>query len=197
MDFEEYKNIQIQGSDWSYNSRWGDQMESAIIEWFIPEIKNKKASILDIGCGEGRGLDVLKKHGYLNLCGIDLSEEKLNKASQNGHKVYNSDFHFLSEINNQEYDYIFCSHTLEHAYNLKKAIQSFIRVCKNKIFIIVPINETEEFVSKVNPSHTSFITDGSEITKILDELNLNYETFYKNRMCAEMWIIINNLIYEK
>lgn len=190
MDFEEYKRIQVSGSDWSYNSLWGDQMEKAIV-WFSSRIEDKEAKILDIGCGEGRGLDALKERGFVNICGIDLSDEKLNKACEKGHKVLNSDFHVLKEINDGEYDYIFCSHTLEHSYDLKMAVETFLRVCKKQILIIVPIRESEDFVKKVNPSHTSPINDGTEITKILDNLNLKYEASHKNRMCEEMWITIN------
>ena len=190
MNFEEYKQIQISGSDWSYNSKWGNQMEEAII-WFSSQIQDKTAKILDIGCGEGRGLDALKRHGFENVCGIDISDEKLNRARKNGHNVYNSDFHILKEVKNKEYDYIFCSHTLEHAYDLRLAVKTFLRVCKNQLLIIVPIKESKDIVEKINPSHTSPINDGTEITDILNELNLNYDTSYKKRLCEEMWITIN------
>ncbi len=49
---EEYKKLQIEGSDWSYGSRWGDQMEEAIIK-FGQSIADKNSRLLDIGCGEG------------------------------------------------------------------------------------------------------------------------------------------------
>jgi len=49
---------------------------------FLPA--NKEKPILDIGCGSGEFLQYLMDEGYVNSIGIDLSEEQLDIAKNNG-----------------------------------------------------------------------------------------------------------------
>jgi ubiquinone/menaquinone biosynthesis C-methylase UbiE len=188
---EDYIKLQVEGSDWSYGSRWGDQMEQAITEWFAKDLP-KDAAILDIGCGEGRGLDALKKLEFTNLYGIDLSEEKLAAARLRGWQtVFNQDFHNLKDFQ-FEFDYAFCSHTLEHAYDIKVALNSIELVVKKSLYFIVPVGETREEVIKYNPSHTSPFKDMDEIDKLLTDMGYkNFHLFEQARMCKEVWGVIN------
>lgn len=187
---DDYVKLQTEGSGWSYGSAWGDQMEEAVVEWFAKSVPIE-SSVVDIGCGEGRGMDALKNCGFKSISGIDLSQEKLDKAKSRGWEtVYNEDFHKL--IRHQyEYDYAFCSHTLEHAYDLELALSSIELVVKKALFFIVPVGETKEGVATYNPSHTSPIKDIDEIRTLLT--NMGYAKFHleeKTRMCKEVWGII-------
>ena len=49
-------------------------MEEAIVEWFARSVPIE-SSVVDIGCGEGRGMDALKNCGFKSISGIDLSQE--------------------------------------------------------------------------------------------------------------------------
>lgn len=49
-------------------------------EIFESFVENKNASILDIGCGYGRVLDVLYKQGYTCSVGIDISNKMLERG---------------------------------------------------------------------------------------------------------------------
>lgn len=193
---KEYIDLQVSGSDWSYGSAWGDQMEESIKQIFGP--KDRSSVILDVGCGEGRGLNALYEMGFSkhSLFGIDISIEKLKAASNRGYLVINNDFHDLSLIPPKYFDYVYCSHTLEHSYDLNMALQSIIRVCSNTFYFIVPIGETLENVKKYNPSHISPIYDSSEISKYLEiykEQNIikSYSLNTINRMCPELWGEVN------
>ena len=185
-EYQNYLKLQIEGSDWSYNSPWGDQMEDAMINWFAKDVADKNSSIIDIGCGEGRGLDALMRAGYKKIAGVDIAVDKIKKAKEKGHKIYEEDFHDL-KLENQKFDYVFCSHTLEHSYDLKKAFESILNICNKKIYFILPIFETEDFVKKHNPSHTSFINDPEYVISILNKINKKYTTEIKNRMSFELW----------
>jgi 2-polyprenyl-3-methyl-5-hydroxy-6-metoxy-1,4-benzoquinol methylase len=59
-----------------------EQMFLAEILPLIPA--NKQLNILDIGCGFGSLIKLLKKLGYTNLKGIDLSESQVKIAHQFG-----------------------------------------------------------------------------------------------------------------
>lgn len=45
---------------------------------------DKEASILELACGHGTFLGLLKKHGYNNIQGVDISEDQVEKAKQLG-----------------------------------------------------------------------------------------------------------------
>jgi 2-polyprenyl-3-methyl-5-hydroxy-6-metoxy-1,4-benzoquinol methylase len=72
-------------------------------------------AILDIGCGFGQTLDALRREGYRNLAGIDVSAEAVSGARQNG-----LDVELIEDIGSfcrkagKRYDFIIMSHVLEH-----------------------------------------------------------------------------------
>lgn len=43
---------------------------------------NKDGNILDYGCGYGRTVKALKNNGYINISGVDLSEEMIKRAKK-------------------------------------------------------------------------------------------------------------------
>ena len=69
--------------------------------------------VLDLGCGPGIFLDLLKEAG-IGAAGVDRNEAIVEKARQKGLRVIHSDlFDYLSRTE-EEFDGIFCSHLLEH-----------------------------------------------------------------------------------
>jgi len=187
MDQVDYFKLQAEGSDWSYGSKWGDQMEQAVVELLRTEVRNKK--ILEIGCGEGRGMIAMLAFGAIEVHGIDVAPDKIAAAKARGLNVQFMDMHKLN-FADKYFDYIFTSHALEHCLDLKTVLMECIRVTKDKIIFIIPIRETKEFVAQFNPSHTYPINDPKEVTDILDSLNLKYHWEEKVRMCHEMWCTI-------
>lgn len=185
---QEYIKLQQEGSDWSFGSRWGDQMEEAITGWFAADIADKTSPILDAACGEGRGLLALKNLGFSDVTGVDLATDKLDKAKERGLNVFYADMHELPFEDNK-FEYCFSSHTLEHMHDLKKAITELLRVSK-KLYYIIPVYETEEFVKNNNPSHVHPINNPKEFIKILTDLGLRHNSYIKHRMSTELWGVI-------
>lgn len=102
----------------------------------ILPLKNKNIKILDLGCGMGHFLFFLKKMGYEDFWGIDISKEQIEFCRKNvTHRVelVENVNDFLSGKENT-YDIIVMNHFLEHfkkceiihilslvRYSLKKA----------------------------------------------------------------------------
>jgi cyclopropane fatty-acyl-phospholipid synthase-like methyltransferase len=76
---------------------------------------DKNAKILDIGCGTGHFLYYLKKRGYSNFLGIDISPEQVKFCKQNiSEKTQLADaFEFLKD-KQTVYDVIVAHDFLEH-----------------------------------------------------------------------------------
>jgi len=85
----------------------------AYLEGILPT--NKDAQILDIGCGFGQILLSLRKKGYKNLSGIDISEEAVEFCGQqelNVRKI--DDLIDFCDVTSKRYDFIIMSHVIEH-----------------------------------------------------------------------------------
>lgn len=85
--------------------------------------------VLDIGCGRGDNARRLKSLGY-TIDGITISENELQEAGdflQNGY-IYNLENGLPKGVKNNRYDYIICSHVLEHICYPGKLLLD-IKVC--------------------------------------------------------------------
>jgi SAM-dependent methyltransferase len=184
-----YLKIQENGSDWSFGSGWGDQMETAILEWFGKSINDKTAKLLDAGCGEGRGVLALKNAGFQNVIGIDITYSKLVAARTRELNIVKTNIQNIPFKDNS-FNFCFCSHTLEHMESIKDAIISLMRVT-TRLFYIIPIFENKEFVKENNPSHVSPINNPNEFIMIVDNLNLNHKYEIKHRLGPELHGIIS------
>jgi len=92
--------------------------------------KNKNAKILDIGCGLGQILLALKKEGYTNIKGIDISEEAIQNCREKDLDVYKiTNLKKFCKSSTEKYDFIIMSHVLEHID--KKEIITTLKLIRN------------------------------------------------------------------
>ncbi|CAN5552585.1 hypothetical protein BH10BAC5_BH10BAC5_09610 [soil metagenome] len=112
----------------------------------LPEDKNAK--ILDLGCGLGQTLNELKKLGYKNISGIDISDESVK--AMNNLKIPITKVNDIAEFANstsnsssEKYDFLIMSHVLEHIEKNKmietlSAIRTGLMNEKSKFMVMVP-----------------------------------------------------------
>jgi 2-polyprenyl-3-methyl-5-hydroxy-6-metoxy-1,4-benzoquinol methylase len=76
---------------------------------------DKKARILDVGSGAGHFLYCLKKAGYDNYLGIDISKQQVDYCRQNvSEKAEQVDAEQFLKSKNDYYDFIMTNFVLEH-----------------------------------------------------------------------------------
>lgn len=94
-------------------SNWRNATISRIKDW-LPD--NKKANILDIGCGFGNLLKAFQETGYTNLTGIDISEEQIVKAKELNSQINFSCIDLISflKTSNEKFDLITAFDVIEH-----------------------------------------------------------------------------------
>lgn len=80
--------------------------------YYLPFFKDKQ-NVLDIGCGKGHFLELLKKHGK-NVRGVDNDAELIKYAMDKGVPAVISDVFDFLKNEKAKYDGIFCSHFIEH-----------------------------------------------------------------------------------
>jgi 2-polyprenyl-3-methyl-5-hydroxy-6-metoxy-1,4-benzoquinol methylase len=96
---------------------------------YIPE--NKQVAILVISCGPGYFVDLLTKHGYSNVVGIDSCPEKVKYATErNLNCQVEEAFPFL-ENKQDHFDVIFCEQEINHL--TKDEILIFLQLCRDSL----------------------------------------------------------------
>lgn len=108
--------------------------------------RDKSIKILDLAAGHGDLLYCLKKDGYKNNTGIDISEEEVRKGREIGVKelIKNDIFNFLAKTE-ETYDLIFLTDILEHLerdafFNLLKTVKKKL---KNTGMLIIQVPNAE------------------------------------------------------
>ena len=97
---------------------------AAIAAW-IPE----GASVLDLGCGDGSLLRYLKEERKIRGYGVEISDEGIEACIRNGVNVIQSDLDTgLSGFENNSFDYVILSQTLQATRHTAPLIQEMLRV---------------------------------------------------------------------
>lgn len=116
-----------------------------VVERFVdPLALPKTAAILDLGCGPGYFLDVMRDRGYTNTVGVTLSSDDAEQCRAKGHQVRRSDMNFLSDPD-ESIDMLFCRHSIEHSPFPYITLLEYNRVLKTngRLYIEVPAPDCE------------------------------------------------------
>ena len=138
-----------------YYDEWGtnNKYDQDMIQWdytgpketvntFKKYANNKGIKIYDAGCGTGLVGVELKKYGYTNFDGVDLSQKLLDLVPTGLYKnLSKADLNKPLNIKDNEYDAVLCVGTFTFGHVKPPAIDEFIRITKNKGLLCFTINE--------------------------------------------------------
>ena len=138
-----------------YYDEWGtnNKYDKDMVEWdytgpketvdtFKKYAINKEIRIYDAGCGTGLVGVELKKYGYTNFDGVDLSQKLLDLVPNGLYKnLSKADLNKPLNIRDNEYDAVLCVGTFTFGHVKPPALDEFIRITKNKGLICFTINE--------------------------------------------------------
>ena len=111
------------------------------------------SSLLDVGCGMGVNVKILKRHfPLLKITGTDISPKSLELAQSYvgvspliDYKVLN----VQAEALKTQYDVVLCSQVLEHIEDDKQAVQNLFKMTGKYLLLTVPggkFNSTSKLV---------------------------------------------------
>ena len=133
------------GKENKYNKdmfAWNYTGPKETVETFKEYASNKDSIIFDAGCGTGLvGLE-LKKFGYQNFHGADLSQKLLDTVPDNLYqKLIKVDLNKPIAVQDNFYDAVMCVGTFTFGHVKPQALDEFVRITKKGGLICFTINE--------------------------------------------------------
>ena len=103
----------------------------------IAKLIEKNTRVLDVGCGDGTLMEFLKDNNKIDIRGIEISKNNVQKCIGKGLTVIEGDAEKdLSQFPDESFDFVILSQTLQAFLNPEKVISELLRVGKKAIVTI-------------------------------------------------------------
>ena len=98
----------------------------------ISDLIQKETKVLDLGCGDGTLLYLLKKNKSCKVTGIEIDEKEIYKCIEKGISVCHDDIDSsLTDFSDKRFDYVILNESLQQVLNPEKVILEMKR-CRRK-----------------------------------------------------------------
>lgn len=105
-------------------------------------------SVLDVGCRSGVAMTVFMDElpSSTRVLGLDIDQEAVDSACVIGDAVQGD----LAKMpfTDGEFDWVFCSHTLEHLYHIGAGATELCRVAYVGVFVVLPLESDAKFAEQ-------------------------------------------------
>tara|TARA_B110000259_G_scaffold172696_1_gene205351 strand:- start:42 stop:638 length:597 start_codon:yes stop_codon:yes gene_type:complete len=103
----------------------------------IADIIKKNTRVLDVGCGDGTLMEFLRNNKEIDVRGIEISKNNVQKCIGKGLTVIEGDAEKdLSQFPDESFDFVILSQTLQAFLNPEEVISELLRVGKKAIVTI-------------------------------------------------------------
>ena len=104
----------------------------------IADLIEKDTKVLDVGCADGTLMKFLKDNKNINIRGLEISKDKVQKCISKGLTVIEGNAEKdLLQFPDKSFDYVVLSQTLQAFLNPEQVINELLRVGK-KAIVTVP-----------------------------------------------------------
>ena len=143
----------------------------------IADLIEKDKRVLDVGCSDGTLMEFLKDNKNINIRGLEISKDKVQKCIAKGLTVIEGNAEKdLKQFPNKSFDYVILSQTLQAFLDPELVINELLRVGKKAIVTIpnfghwkVRLNLLIKGTMPVTKTLPIVITDISKPAPILSE----------------------------
>ena len=103
----------------------------------IADLLPKNIRVLDVGCGDGSLMNLLKKEKNIEVRGLELEKNNVQECIYKGLPVIQGNAETeLYQFPDQSFDYVVLSQTLQAFYNPDKVLKELLRIGKSVIVSI-------------------------------------------------------------
>lgn len=163
----------------------------------IRVIKNREASILDIGCANGGILALLKEAGFSKLTGLDPSHICVEKIKEKKiESILGGLFNIPETLKKRKFDCIILSHVMEHVRDLSLAMENIVSLLAQNGIVYIEVPNAEEYCENFIVPYYYF--DCEHINHFdlnsLKNLALNHSLSFKNSV-KKMMQVSDSAVY--
>ena len=102
--------------------------------WIICRIVEPETNVLDLGCGNGVLLDLLRNEKKVKGQGIELDEASIFQCVEKGLSVFHMDFDSgLSSFPDQSFEYVILNQSLQETLHVEFVLREALRVGKKVV----------------------------------------------------------------
>ncbi len=111
-----------------------NQIKPKIDHRIISDWINLKASVLDLGCGDGKLLSLLMEEKNVRAQGIEMDHEAIHQCVASGLSVFQEDIDTgLSEYGDKSFDFVILNQTFQQVKKPDFVLKEALRVGKKVI----------------------------------------------------------------
>ena len=104
----------------------------------IAELLPQNTRVLDVGCGDGSLMDFLEKEKNIEVRGLELNTDNVQKCINKGLPVIQGNAETeLHQFPNKSFDFVVLSQTLQAFYEPEKVLKELLRI-GNSVVISIP-----------------------------------------------------------
>lgn len=131
----------------------------------VAEQQPDGGSVLCVGCRNALELDRFRMHGFDDVVGIDVFSQRADIKVMDMHEMT-----FAEDA----FDVVYCSHALEHSYDVRRVAAEMIRVARDGAVVGVEV-----------PVRAQASTADRVVFSGLDELRRVFESHIRQELLAE------------
>ena len=121
------------------------------------------STLLDVACGRGEWLNIVKEKKGLAVTGCDVFDEPMT-----GGYEYRQGMIEKLPFPDQSFDIVTCNHTIEHLRDLDKSISELKRVAKRQLIIVTPRQRYFYFTMDL---HLHFFPIREDLARVMNLTN--------------------------
>ena len=108
----------------------------------IANLLPNNTRVLDIGCGDGSLMSLLRNDKNIEVRGLELNQNNVQQCIHKGLPVIQGNAETeLHQFPNQSFDYVILSQTLQAFYDPNKVMRELLRIGKS-VIVSIPVSYT-------------------------------------------------------